>query len=428
MNSSNKLKDVAVFSTEKIDAEKISQVNFVSVDNLNPNKQGVCEATFQPKGSLVHFKKGDILVGNIRPYLKKIWLADKDGGCSPDVLVFKARPKTDNSFLYYSLFRDEFFEHMMTGSKGTKMPRGDKNQILQFEIPQFELEYQQKIASVLSALDAKIELNNKINAELEAMAKTLYDYWFVQFDFPNKNGKPYKSSGGKMVWNEELKREIPEGWEVKSLEEIENNIITGKTPSTQNHDYFNGDIPFICIGDVRGNMHIVKTEITLTDEGAATQLNKYIPKGAICVTCIASPGLVGFATKDSQTNQQLNSIVCKSPENRYYLYFYLIDYFKYSSAKTGNTFANMNKGDFSSIRVIKPAREVLLAYTDVIQPSVEKVLNNSLENQQLATLRDWLLPMLMNGQVKVDGVYGQTEETTEHLMVAEPKVTYGRKD
>ena len=104
------------------------------------------------------------------------------------------------------------------------MPRGDKRQVLDFPIPNFKKTYQTQIAKVLSDFDAKIELNNKINAELEAMAKLIYDYWFVQFDFPYENGKPYKSSGGKMIYNEELKREIPEGW----ASDIINNIIDVK--------------------------------------------------------------------------------------------------------------------------------------------------------------------------------------------------------
>ena len=150
------------------------------------------------------------------------------------------------------------------------------------------------------------------------MAKTLYDYWFVQFDFPDSNGKPYKSSGGKMVYNKELKREIPEGWEYIRLEDIESNIITGKTPPKKNPEYFNGEIPFITIGDIRGNMHIVSTNETLSKLGADYQKTKYIQKGAICVSCIATPGLIGFATELSQTNQQINSIQCKNEANSFY--------------------------------------------------------------------------------------------------------------
>ena len=219
MSSSILLSIAAKYSDDRINGSKVSRDCFVTTDSMVQDKGGITITPVLPKGNLIAYSKGDILIGNIRPYLKKIWYANRNGGCSPDVLVIQAKSSIDSKFLYYSLFRDDFFNHMMNGSKGTKMPRGDKSQILRFQIPKIELTTQQKIASVLSALDSKIELNNRINAELEAMTKTLYDYWFVQFDFPDKNGKPYKTSGGKMVWNEELKREIPEGWEVQKMAE-----------------------------------------------------------------------------------------------------------------------------------------------------------------------------------------------------------------
>ena len=303
-------------------------------------------------------------------------------------------------YLYHCLNTKEKYRDMLRRAGVTTIPDLNHFMFLDMEIPVPKKQNQIEIAKTLDTLDSKIELNNRINAELEAMAKTLYDYWFVQFDFPDKNGNPYKTSGGKMIWNEELKREIPEGWELLDLEKVENNIVTGKTPSTTNPNFYNGNIPFITIGDVRGNMHIVSTVQKLTKDGANQQANKFIPKGAICVTCIASPGLVGFATEDSHTNQQLNSVVCENFENRYYLYFYLTDYFKYSSAKTGNTFANMNKGDFSAIQVIKPKKEILVGFFNILKSSIDKILINSHENQKLTELRDWLLPMLMNGQVK----------------------------
>ncbi|WP_299221131.1 restriction endonuclease subunit S [uncultured Psychrobacter sp.] len=260
---------------------------------------------------------------------------------------------------------------------------------------------QSEISSVLSALDKKIELNNQINAELEAMAKTLYDYWFVQFDFPDADGKPYKSSGGKMVYNEVLKREIPEGWKDSTIEGIESNIVTGKTPSKKKPEYFNGDVPFITIGDIRANTFIVQTEETLTSKGADTQKNKYLPENTICVTCIASPGLVGFVTEQSQTNQQINSVVCSNPLNMYYLYFAIKAYFEGAKAKTGNTFANMNKGDFSSINMLYPNKKLLSKYYEVVNPLFRQIKAKTLENKELENLRDWLLPMLMNGQVTV---------------------------
>ena len=305
-------------------------------------------------------------------------------------------------FVYYLFQTKSVRDQIRLSSTGSKVKHTSPAKIYDVIAPVPSRDEQKLISKVLSQLDKKIAVNNKINTELEAMAKLIYDYWFVQFDFPNENGKPYKSSGGKMVYNEELQREIPEGWGVKELREIEPNIVTGKTPATSNPENFGGEVPFICIGDVRGNMHITKTEQTLSKLGADSQLKKYVPKGAICVTCIASPGLVGFATEDSQTNQQLNTIVCNDVNNRYFLYFYLKDYFRFAKAKAGNTFANMNKDDFSSIKVIHPGKNTLERFSDTLNSSLDKILINSKENNKLAELRDWLLPMLMNGQVTVE--------------------------
>lgn len=404
MNETYRLHEMVDYADDRVSIEKVSLSDYVTTDNLLPNKRGLELAVNLPpqQGNVPSYREKDILVANIRPYLKKIWFSDRVGGCSADVLVFRVKESHDPKFVYYGLFRDDFFTHMMCGSKGSKMPRGDKGQILDFVLPKFRRPYQEQIANVLSALDKKIELNNKINAELEAMAKTIYDYWFVQFDFPDEDGKPYKSSGGKMVYNETLKREIPDGWEDKELGQIEECIITGKTPPKANPDYFNGEVPFITIGDIRGNIFVVDTEETLSSLGAEYQSNKYIQKGSICVTCIASPGLVGIASELSQTNQQINSVECKNEANRFYLLFAIRDFFTASKAKTGNTFANMNKGDFSAIKLTAPIKEVLDDYHLKICPMFEMILKNSLENKKLSELRDWLLPMLMNGQVKVE--------------------------
>jgi type I restriction enzyme S subunit len=356
----------------------------------------------------------DIMIGRYGPPIFQI-CRGLEGAYN--VALMKAVPK-DNiklDYLYYFLKQNSVFEYVDKLSVRTGGQTGvDLDCLRKYPVKLPSIEKQTQIAAVLSALDAKIALNHRINSELEGMAKLLYDYWFVQYDFPlsaaqatalgkpHLTGHPYRSSGGPMVYHTQLKREIPKGWEVKSLCEIESNIITGKTPPTSDPANFAGDIPFICIGDVRGNMHIVKTELTLSSKGAAIQQNKFIPKGAICVTCIASPGLVAFATRDSQTNQQLNSIVCEKEEHRPFLYFYLKDYFINSAgAKTGNTFANMNKGDFSSIPVVTPEFSIIKLFSEKVEPIFSLVLTNQQQNQELTTLRDWLLPMLMNGQVRV---------------------------
>jgi type I restriction enzyme S subunit len=324
--------------------------------------------------------------------------------CFPDSIVgFNANPeKSSELFVYY--FFEYIKKEIQKSASGSIQDNINIDYLSKMRIKVPEKEYQDKIVDLLSSIDKKILLNNQINQELEDMAKTLYDYWFVQFDFPDQNGKPYKSSGGKMIYNPELKREIPEGWEVETLKDFESKIITGKTPSRANSDNFGGEIPFITIGDIRGNTFIYSTSETLTDLGASVQQNKYLPEGSLCVSCIATVGEIGFTTEWSHTNQQINSIVFEDEMNRYYLYFALKNYFENAnaSAKTGNTFANMNKEDFSGIRIILPRNEIKNNFHKITEPYFAQIKCLQGQNQELTQLRDWLLPMLMNGQVKVE--------------------------
>ncbi|MDO8961873.1 MAG: restriction endonuclease subunit S [Methylophilus sp.] len=323
--------------------------------------------------------------------------------CFPDSVVgFNAFPDASSELFMHYVFT-YIRKSIQSSASGSIQDNINIDYLtsLKFKVP--PKPYQDKITAVLANLDKKIELSNRINAELEAMAKTLYDYWFVQFDFPDTNGKPYKTSGGKMVYNPTLKREIPEGWSVKTIQSIEQNIVTGKTPSKEHNHYFDGSVPFITIGDIRGNTYIVSTEETLSIEGANTQKNKFLPEDTICVSCIASPGLVGFVTQPSQTNQQINSVICLNSINRYFLYFAINAFFTGSKAKTGNTFANMNKEDFSNINLLYPELMLLAKFHDLVDSMFSNIKTRSLENQELKNLRDWLLPMLMNGQVTVKG-------------------------
>lgn len=164
-----KLLDICSFRKGKIDIENLNTKNYISTENMLPNKCGITDASSLPTVSLVQeYKKGDVLVSNIRPYFKKIWQAKYNGGCSNDVLVFVPKSNTDRNFLYYVLANDDFFTYSMATSKGAKMPRGDKTSIMQYEVPMFDLNAQNKVASILKSLDEKIELNNAINNNLTA--------------------------------------------------------------------------------------------------------------------------------------------------------------------------------------------------------------------------------------------------------------------
>jgi type I restriction/modification specificity protein len=350
--------------------------------------------------------EGDIVFSRVGSIDRNVYV-DKNhegwmfsGRC---IRVRADKNKVNPRYLSYYFKQNSFKKMMMNLAVGATMPSLNTKIMNSIELDLLPRESQDKIANILSAIDDKIQINNQINQELEAMAKTLYDYWFVQFDFPDQNGNPYKSSGGKMVYSPELKREIPEGWGVETLKDFESKIITGKTPSRANSDNFGGEIPFITIGDIRGNTFIYNTSETLTDLGASVQQNKYLPEGSLCVSCIATVGEIGFTTEWSHTNQQINSIVFEDETNRYYLYFALKNYFENAnaSAKTGNTFANMNKEDFSGIRIILPRNEIKNNFHKMTEPYFAQIKCLQGQNQELTQLRDWLLPMLMNGQVKV---------------------------
>ena len=164
-----KLSNICVFRKGKVDVSKLTLKTYISTENMMPNKGGVTEASSLPTVQLTQeYKKGDILVSNIRPYFKKIWQAKCDGGCSNDVLVFQGNSNIDGDFLYYILANDDFFAYSMATSTGTKMPRGDKISIMQYEVPVFDVDTQRQIANILRCLDEKIELNSAINNNLAA--------------------------------------------------------------------------------------------------------------------------------------------------------------------------------------------------------------------------------------------------------------------
>ena len=241
-----------------------------------------------------------------------------------------------------------------------------------------------------------------LNHNLEAMAKQLYDYWFVQFDFPDENGMPYKSSGGKMVWNEKLKREIPEGWHCFRLNEIEPNIVTGKTPSTTDETNFGGDIPFITIDDIRKSRFVFQTTRSLSEKGAYSQLSKYIPIGSLCCSCIGTVGILGFVGKRGQTNQQINTVVFGNEHNKEYIYFSLGVYFSYANAKVGNILPNMSKEDFCQIPLLYPTKALVMEYHKKVEHLFNQIECLIANIEGHTKLRDSLLPLLMNGQVSVN--------------------------
>ena len=333
-------------------------------------------------------------VGKVHYYEQATWAHNT-------ALFVKDFKGNDPKYLYYflkNLHLDKMFD------KGSSVvPSLDRKVVHSLNVPcHKDIDCQKRIAAILSKIDRKIELNCAINQNLEAMAKQLYDYWFVQFDFPNEEGKPYKSSGGEMVWNEKLKRNMPKEWCAMTIGEVENNIITGKTPSCADEDNFGGDIPFITIDDIRGNLFVFNSQRTLSTKGAESQTKKYLPSGSLSVSCIGTIGVMGFIAKLSQTNQQINSIVFENEHNREFVYFALKLYFENAKAKTGNVFANMSKDEFASIKVVYSPKQILQEFHNKVVAIFDNIKNNIDEINALTKQRDELLPLLMNGQAMVN--------------------------
>ena len=321
--------------------------------------------------------------------------------------IIKAKNGFNTKYLYYYLNLIDY-KPFITGSAQPKLTKDNLN-LIPLQLP--DLPTQKAIAKVLSDLDAKIELNNRINRELEAMAKTLYDYWFVQFDFPNEQGKPYKSSGGKMVYNEELKREIPEGWEVKKLSEIAN-ITMGQSPSGNSYnEEGNGEIFFQGSTDFGWRYPTIRqytTEPSRMAKVGDILLSVRAPVGTLNIAdnnCCIGRGLAALNSKDKATSYL------------FYVMLYFKQIFDYRN-NSGTTFGSITKDDLFSLKLVYPTKELLKKYDDIVSKYNEKILNNHKQNQQLTTFRDWLLPMLMNGQVTV-------KEAEEKLsMAAEPEGEY----
>ena len=322
---------------------------------------------------------------------------------SQDIALIRCKTdRIDPTFCYYLISSRLVRNQLSAAAQQTKIRHTSPDKIKACTVWIPELDNQKAIGRLLASLDEKIQLNKRINDNLEAMAKQLYDYWFVQFDFPNEEGKPYKSSGGAMVWNEKLKREIPQGLDTQKIGDIEKNIITGKTPSCADEDNFGGDIPFVTIDDIRGNLFVFEAQRTLSTKGADSQEKKYLPIGSLSVSCIGTIGVMGFVARLAQTNQQINSIVFEHEYNKEFLYFSLKLYFENAKAKTGNVFANMSKEEFASIIVAYPPKQILQAFHNKVAPIFDSIKNNIEEINSLTKQRDELLPLLINGQATIN--------------------------
>ena len=430
------LSDVATYVTEKISSIDIDKKYYVTTDSLLQNKEGRELAKNLPPTvcSLTKFIKGDILISNIRPYLRKIWQADSTGACSLDVLVFRVKENHDANFLYSILLQDRFFDYVMKAPKGSKMPRGDQNHIMRFPIISFSEPDEKNIGSLIITIDNKIQINKQINIKLEVLANKLYNYWFVQFNFPDKNGKPYKASGGKMVYNDLLKREIPKGWDVSPIGTL---FDSSRGISYSSKTINNNGVPMV-------NLASFNIDGSYKPEGikyySGSYTNEKILKPFDLVMCNTQQTAIDFSKDiigrvflvpnifkgDIVYSHHVTNIKVKHDPIKFFLYrlFNTEHFHKYIAGFTnGTNILGLIFDGVENYQTELPENLILDKYA-MFALNIEKIKSIIIkENSELIALRDSILPLLMNGQIAVSDI----EKSNDNVIPFNQNDNYNQK-
>lgn len=373
------------------------QHNRVNIDGIAFVSEGDAQRLRQHlvlEGDIVYSRRGDVT--------QKALIGKREVGyfCGTGCLLLRPGKKIDSEFLTYHLSTQSNQKWIMKQAVGATMPNLNTTILSNVPLRVPDLGVQKKIAAVLSALDAKIDCNNRINAELETMAKTLYDYWFVQFDFPDANGKPYRSSGGKMVYNHVLKREIPLGWQHSTVGETFQTCLGG-TPSRDNDEYWNnGNINWLSSGE-NPSSFVVAPDEKITELGLQNSSAKLLPRGTVIFSIVRHlrASILGI---DAATNQSVVGIKETQILKHCYIYPYLVrEIPRLMALRTGAQQPHINKSILDGSFLVIPNGAVIDSYTKKAAPLFFQIENNLRQNQHLAELRDWLLPLLMNGQARV---------------------------
>ncbi|MDD5052105.1 MAG: restriction endonuclease subunit S [Sulfuricurvum sp.] len=402
-----KLGEIVEYGKDKIGIDLINHTNYISTENMIENFGGITHASSLPSQKTTsHFKKNDILFSNIRTYFKKVWLAQFDGGCSNDVLVI--RPKNnclDNRYLYYILTSESLTAHSIQTSKGTKMPRGDKQALLNYEINLPSLPKQQRIANILSILDDKIALNREMNKTLEAMAQAIFKSWFVDFE-PFKEGAFVESELGM----------IPKGWEVKTIEDVcdfqNGYAFKSKEMSEDPTDSYK----VFKMGNIKKGGGLNKTgSKDYFPKNLSSKLDRYLVKKGDLLMCMTdmkdNVALLGHtALMDEDDifilNQRVGLIRSKDKSIANYPFLYILtnsENFIMDLRKRANSGVqvNLSTAEIKKTKFVLPPKQVHEEFDKLALSLQEKIFKLEQENETLSTLRDTLLPKLLSGEIEI---------------------------
>jgi type I restriction enzyme S subunit len=317
--------------------------------------------------------------------------------------VLTAKEGFNIDYVYYALKLE--LKRLREKSQGSQTKFLTMPILTGINLKNLNLHEQTSISKVLRVIDDKIDCNNRINEKLESLAKLLYDYWFIQFDFPDANGKPYKSNGGKMVFNASLNIEIPAAWNDGTLNDL-GRIVGGSTPSTvEQNNFTENGTPWITPYDLsanQGNKFVTRGGQDVSEHGIKDASLKILPAGTVLLSSRAPIGYMAIARNEVTTNQGFKSFISNDGFSTEYIYYTvnrsLKTIIQYSS---GSTFKEVSAGVLKTVKIVLPELNTIKAFTSLVNPFFKRQDELELENQQLSELRDWLLPMLMNGQVTV---------------------------
>ena len=397
----------AVFCIRGADIMSIRDHKYTDIPKRYISKRSK-ETKLLKVGDLVIEKSGGSPIqstGRITYISEDLIQAKKELVCSNFSIGIRVKSRWNPLYVYYYwqyIYNLGVFFNFESKTSGIKNLQLD-SALEAIAIEEIPLEVQNQIVATLSSYDHKIALNRAINHNLAAMAKQLYDYWFVQFDFPNEDGKPYKSSGGKMVWNKKLKREIPEGWNAKRIDEI-TIVYNGATPSTTEEDNYGGDIIWITPKDLSSQQQkfIYQGERNISQKGYDSCSTHILPINSILMSSRAPIGLLAITKTELCTNQGFKNFVPKEDYFSTYLYYYLLSHIKQiEQLGTGTTFKEVSREDISAFLILFPLEETLRQWEKIIYSIDNKQLSIQKQMETLTKQRDELLPLLMNGQVTV---------------------------
>jgi len=384
---------------EDFNEEKVRYLRITDIDDFGNLLEDDKKSVSSPEIEKYILKEGDIVFARTGNSTGRTYYHEEKNGklaFAGFLIKFSLdKSKVDPKYLKYFTISKPYKQWVDNLSNGST--RGNINAKTFAECPIIlpSREQQDYLVRVLSSFEEKIQINNQINQELEAMAKTLYDYWFVQFGFPDQNGKPYKSSGGKMVYHPELKREIPEGWGVEKLSKIAN-ITMGQSPKGSSYNEVGEGLLFFQGSTDFGWRFPMARQYT-------TEPSRMAEEDDILLSVRAPVGTLNIADTRCCIGRGLAAINSKIGANSY-IFNVMQDFKKLFDLRNsvGTTFGSITKDDLYNLKIIYPPNELLMNFDQLVKSFDREIKNRSRQNQELTQLRDWLLPMLMNGQVKVE--------------------------